>query len=190
MRLFLAIELPDDVRAHLLGARERLEAALPKIAYTKPGNLHLTLKFLGEVEKRKNVDAIAESLAKIAAQRVELQASGIECFPHRGAVRIVTAAMGGTLPPLRALVENIEQRCKFLGFEREQRAYKPHVTLGRARPVLSAKFRAVAAEATAALWPGPAFAPGEFVLMESQLSPQGSTYSAVARFPIGEGKIS
>ena len=183
MRLFLAIELPDDVRNHLLVARERLETGLPKIAYTKPSNLHLTLKFLGEVEK-KRVDAIVESLSKISTQRMELHAAGIDCFPARGPIRIVTAAMNGTLPPLRALVESIEQRCKFLGFEREQRAYKPHVTLGRARPVLSAKFRQLASDATIDLWPGPAFAPAEFVLMDSQLSPQGSTYSAVARFAI------
>jgi 2'-5' RNA ligase len=183
MRLFLAIALPDAVRSHLLVARQRLETGLPKIAYTKPQNLHLTLKFLGEVEP-KRVDAITESLSKISTQRMELQASGIDCFPARGPVRIVTAALSGTLPPLRALVDNIEQRMKFLGFEREQRAYKPHVTLGRARPVLSAKFRQLASDATVDLWPGPTFAPTEFVLMDSQLSPEGSKYSAVARFAI------
>ncbi len=184
MRLFLAIELPDDVRSHLLVARSRLETGLPKIAYTKPENLHLTLKFLGEVQK-KRVDAIVESLAKISTQRIELQAAGIDCFPARGPIRIVTAALSGTLPPLRALVENIEQRCKFLGFEREQRAYKPHVTLARARPVLSAKFRQLASDATVDLWPGPSFAPREFVLMESQPSPQGSTYGRVVTFAVG-----
>jgi 2'-5' RNA ligase len=114
VRLFLAIELPDDVRNHLLVARERLETGLPKIAYTKPANLHLTLKFLGEVEK-KRVDAIVESLSKISTQRMDLRAFGIDCFPARGPIRIVTAAMNGTLPPLRALVENIEQRCRISG---------------------------------------------------------------------------
>ena len=183
VRLFLAIELPDDVRSHLLVARQRLETALPKIAYTKPANLHLTLKFLGEVDK-KRVDPIKESLSKIATQRIELHAAGIDCFPARGPVRIVTAAMNGTLPPLRALVDAIEQRCKFLGFEREQRAYKPHVTLGRARPVLSAKFRQLASDATVDLWPGPSVTPGDFVLMDSQLHPEGSVYTPVARFPI------
>src|SRR5688572_27511877 len=187
MRLFLAIELPDDVRNHLLVARQRLETGLPKIAYTKPQNLHLTLKFLGDVDK-KRVEGIVESLSKISTQRIELQASGIECFPARGAVRIVTAAMSGTIPPLRALVENIEQRCKFLGFEREQRAYKPHVTLGRARPVLSPKFRQLASDATVDLWPGPTFAPMEFVLMDSQLSAEGSKYTAVTRFSIPSEK--
>ena len=187
MRLFLAIELPDDVRSHLLVARQRLETGLPKIAYTKPQNLHLTLKFLGDVE-RKRVDAITESLSKIATQRIELHAAGVDCFPARGPVRIVTAAMNGTVPPLRALVDAIEQRCRFLGFEREQRAYKPHVTLGRARPVLSAKFRQLASDATVDLWPGPSFTPLEFVLMESQLNPEGSVYTPVARFAIPSEK--
>jgi 2'-5' RNA ligase len=184
MRLFLAIELPDDVREHLLNVRQRLEAWLPKIAYTRAENLHLTLKFLGEVEP-KRVDAITESLSKIGTQRIELQADGIECFPARGPVRIVAASLTGSTGALRALVDAIEQRCKHLGFEREQRAYTPHVTLARARPVLSAKFRAIATEVTEDLWPGPTFAPGEFVLMDSQLTPEGSKYTPVARFPIG-----
>ena len=189
MRLFLAIELSDDVRSHLLVARRRLETGLPKIAYTKPENLHVTLKFLGDVEP-KRVDAITESLGKIATQRIELHATGIECFPARGPIRVVTAALSGDgVAPLRALVDAIEQRMKFLGFDREQRAYKPHVTLARARPVLSAKFRQLASDATVDLWPGPSFSPAEFVLMDSQLSPQGSKYSAVARFAIPSEKL-
>ena len=184
MRLFLAIELPQDVRDHLLAVRKRLETALPKIAYTRGDNLHLTLKFLGEVEA-KRVTAVTESLALIKSTRIELLGEGIDCFPHRGAIRIVTAKMSGTLPPLKALVESIEQRCRFLGFEKQQRAYRPHVTLARARPVLSAKFRATADDATADAWPGPKFEPPDFVLMDSQLSPEGSKYTRVARFPIG-----
>ena len=97
----------------------------------------------------------------------------------------MTAALEGKLAPLRRLVEGIEQRCKFLGFEKEQRAYRPHVTIGRARPVLPARFRHEMDEATRELFPGPAFAPGEFVLMESTLSPEGSKYVSAARFPIG-----
>src|SRR4051812_44642844 len=184
MRLFLAIELPPDVRAHLVEVRHRLEIALPKVAYTKAENLHVTLKFLGDVEA-KRVGAIAESLALIKPPRFELHAAGIDCFPSRGPIRIITAALAGTLPPLRALVESIEQRCKFLGFEKEQRAYRPHVTIARARPVLSAKFRQLAADATLGIWPGPVVEPAEFVLMESQLSPEGSTYTRVEKFPVG-----
>ncbi len=184
VRLFLAIELPDEVRSHLIEVRKALESVLPKVAYTRAENLHLTLKFLGEVEP-KRLDAITESLGKISTTRIELVGQALECFPNRGSIRIVAASMGGTLAPLGALHQAIEQRCQHLGFEREQRVYRPHATLARARPVLSPKFRQVALDATASCWPGPAFAPGEFVLMNSELSPQGSKYSTVARFPIG-----
>ena len=184
MRLFLAIELPDDVRNHLVGVRRTLEPVLPKISYTRADNLHLTLKFLGEVEPKK-VDAIKESIAMIRPARIELAASGIECFPARGPVKIITAALDGTLGPMRALVESIEQRCKFLGFEKEQRAYRPHVTIARSRPVLSAKFREAIEDVTLRHWRGPSFAPAEFAVMQSQLSSQGSIYSVVARFKIG-----
>jgi 2'-5' RNA ligase len=183
MRLFLAIDLPQEVRAHLIEVRKRLEPALPKIAYTRAENLHLTLKFLGDVEP-KRLAALTESLALIKPQPIELRAAGIECFPSRGPIRIVAAAMSGTVPPLRALVEAIEQRCKYLGFEKEQRAYRPHITLARARPVISTKFRTAAEQVTQDLWPGPSFSVPEFVLMDSQLSPEGSKYSVVARFPI------
>src|SRR5439155_18272860 len=128
--------------------------------------------------------AVTESLAMIKPARIELCGTGVECFPNRGPIRIVTTALDGTLPPLRALVESIEQRCKFLGFEKEQRGYRPHVTLGRARPVLSAKFRQLATDATVDLWPGPSFLPSEFVLMESQLSAAGSKYTPIGQFPI------
>ena len=183
VRLFLAIELPDPVREHLREVRSRLESALPKVAYTRQENLHITLKFLGDVDP-KRVGDITDSLARISVSPIELAAERVECFPARGPIRVVTSAMAGTLPPLRALVEAIEQRCKFLGFEREQRAYKPHVTLGRARPVLSAKLRQTSEEAAADLFPGPSFAPGAFVLMDSKLGPKGSVYTRVAQFPI------
>ena len=183
MRLFLSIELPDDVGDHLVTVRRQLESVLPKVSYTRPENLHLTLKFLGEVEP-KRLDPIKQSLALIKPPRIELAAAGIDCFPNRGPIKIIAAALGGTLAPLRALVESIEQRGKFLGFDREHRAYRPHVTLARTRPVVPAKFREAIDAATRDCWPGPPFAPPAFVLMESQLSPAGSKYSALEQFPI------
>lgn len=183
MRLFLAIELPDDVRNHLRQIRAGLEPAIPKVAYTRPENLHLTLKFLGELAP-KRVPQLTASMEMIKPRRLELQATQFEIFPGKGPIRIIAAAMEGTIPPLRAMVESIEQRCRFLGFEREQRAYRPHVTLARSRPVLSQKFRATINELAPNLWPGPIFAPREFALMCSEQSTQGSVYSTVARFGI------
>jgi 2'-5' RNA ligase len=181
MRLFLAIELPQEARDHLQQIRTRLAQSLPKLSYTKPENFHLTLKFLGELDA-KRVDEVIDSLKKIKSTKLHLQATQIECFPAKGPIKIIAAALGGSLAPLRALVESVEQRTHYLGFEKEQRAYRPHVTLARARPVLSAKFRATTDECTIELWPGPAFTAHNFVLMQSKLTADGSVYIPLAHF--------
>ena len=183
MRMFLAIELSDDVREHLIKVQKKLLPVLDGVAMTKDQNLHVTLKFLGAVDDRR-VAELCESLSKVSGGPIELAAEGLECFPERGPIRIVAAKMGGSEKALGALHAAIEQRCRYLGFERENRKYRPHVTLGRARRPVSADARSRAAEESEKLWPGPTFDVPEFVLMESHLKPQGSEYRIAARFPL------
>ena len=115
----------------------------------------------------------------------ELFADGVRCFPDRGPVRIVAAGLAGQVAALAGVHDAVEQRCRFLGFDRETRAYHPHVTLARARPTLPASFRERAVEVTRGAWPGPAFHIAEFVLVQSTLKPAGSEYVTIARFPLG-----
>jgi 2'-5' RNA ligase len=185
MRLFLAINLPDDVREHLTEVQSRLKELDVKASWTAPANLHVTLKFLGEVDERR-VGALAESLLLVRVSgRIELAAQGLDLFPSRGPVRVVAAAMGGDgTDALRAVHVAVEQRCRHLGFEREQRAYRPHVTLARGRPVIAPGFRERAVLAAAGSWPGPAFHVTEFVLVQSRMSPKGSQYTTLHRFPL------
>jgi 2'-5' RNA ligase len=181
MRMFLAIELPDEVRKHLVGVQEKIVAELPDVSITKPENLHITLKFLGEVDEKRQAE-LCESLRKVTAGPIELTADRLVCFPPRGPFRIIAAAMSGSDRALSALHAAIEQRCRYLGFEKETRKYQPHVTLARARrPVNPAGCRA-GEDATAECWPGPTFKLPEFVLMISRLHPQGSQYSVAQRF--------
>ncbi len=185
MRLFIAIELSDDARRHLVDLQAALQPHLQKASPTKPENLHLTLKFLGEVDE-KRADALRESLEKVTSSGpIELVAERVECFPNRGQVRIVAAGLGGQVAALGAVHEAIEQRCKFLGFDREGRQYKPHVTIGRAKMMLPARVRTDAEEAAAGLLPGPTFTAGEFVVVRSFLKPTGSEYVTIGRFPLG-----
>src|SRR5688572_21710103 len=117
MRLFLAIELPEDVRAHLVRVQEKLSSVLDGAAMTRPKNLHITLKFLGQVDER-GIVALSESLSKISAPAIQLASTELECFPPRGPIRIVAARMEGSEKPLAALHTSIEQRCQYLGFEK------------------------------------------------------------------------
>ena len=184
MRLFLAIELPDAVRTHLEHVQGALRDKLGKASWTKPDSLHITLKFLGEVDDR-DFPPLDESLRLIrTGGAMGLHADGVECFPNRGPVRLVAARMAGDDAPVRALHQSIEQRCQYLGFEREGRAYRPHVTIARARPVLPPATRETAEQQTANLWPGPTFEVGEFVLFESRLKPDGAQYLPLARYPL------
>jgi len=183
MRLFLAIELPAEVREHLTRVQEAMVPAVERAAITRDAALHITVKFLGETDPSK-LDAIGESLAAVGGGAVELKATHVECFPERGSVRIVAAGFGGDTKRLKGIQEAIEQRSVHLGFRREDRAYKAHVTLARARPVLPPATRQSVTDLTAPLWPGPTFSAGGFVLFQSRLTPQGSQYTKLREFPL------
>jgi 2'-5' RNA ligase len=183
MRLFLAIELPAEVREHLQRVQQALAPALEGATLTRDTALHITVKFLGETDPSK-LDAIIESLTTVGGGAIELTATHAECFPDRGSVRIVATGFGGDLKRLKGVHDAIEQRCLRLGFRREERAYKAHVTLARARPVLPPSTRRSVTDLTAPLWPGPTFTAGAFVLFQSRLTPQGSQYTKLHEFAL------
>jgi RNA 2',3'-cyclic 3'-phosphodiesterase len=183
MRMFIAIDLPDEALKHLQSIQQAIKEQVPKLSLTRADQLHVTLKFLGDVEPRQIKD-LAESLANVRASApIQLHGQSVACFPERGPVRIVAAEMQGDLGALKAVYSAIEQRCHFLGFDRERRAYRPHVTIGRARPTLPVSTRDLI-EALNVSLPGPEFAFAEFYLYESKLLPQGSQYRKVERFPL------
>src|SRR3712207_508452 len=112
MRLFTAIELPEPVRAHLLDVRDRLHdpAEAVAVSWVKPENLHVTLKFLGEVPDAA-VGGLLESLARVDVRPIRLVADHIVYFPKRGPVRVIAAGLGGDVRELVRLYEQIEAAC-------------------------------------------------------------------------------
>jgi 2'-5' RNA ligase len=182
MRMFLAIELPSEVRNHLARMQSQLAKQIGKASFTRAENLHITLKFLGEVRDNE-VEPLVESLRAIKASApISLEVTKLECFPTRGPVRILAAIFAGDEKKLAGIHAAIEQRCQYLGFEREQRKYTPHATLARARPILPPATRELAQRAAEGLFPGPSFEMREFVLMQSRLKASGAEYIVAARF--------
>jgi RNA 2',3'-cyclic 3'-phosphodiesterase len=182
MRLFLAIELSDAARRHLVQLQQKLKPIAPA-SYTKPENLHLTLKFLGEVPDDR-VKGICDALSAIPqVGSFDLAADHLVCFPEHKRIRIIAAGM--PLPPqLCDLVNHIEDACATLGFAREDRPFSAHVTLARARQPLPTPLRPELANAAADAWPGPSFHIAQFVLMQSVLQRQGAEYVPAARIYI------
>jgi 2'-5' RNA ligase len=186
MRCFLAIELSDRARQHLARVQEALRGELPMISYPRPENLHVTLKFLGDVDGAR-LTALCESLARVKLSgTVEIRAAQLDAFPPHGPARILVATMTGSDGVVSALHDAIEQRARKLGFDAEHRRYRPHVTLARAKAGVRRGQLDRAAETFAELWPGPRCGVNEFVLFQSQLHPTGSRYIKLATFaPFG-----
>ncbi|MCW5730146.1 MAG: RNA 2',3'-cyclic phosphodiesterase [Alphaproteobacteria bacterium] len=179
IRLFAAIALPDEIRASLAP----IMAGIPGAKWTRPENLHLTLRFIGNVDGRLFRD-IADSLSHVRGEPFELRLSGVGQFGEGRRVDLVWAGVQAS-EPLRHLQARIEQRLRAEGLEPEPRKYHPHVTLARLR---GAPDRRVADYlAGHGLYRSAPFRVEEFVLFSSFLARDGAIHQAEATYPLGRG---
>jgi 2'-5' RNA ligase len=125
MRLFVALELPAEVKSRLSG----LSGGIPGLRWVPPENYHLTLRFIGEVD-RVEAEGVDEALAGIRAPAFDLTLAGVGTFERAGKVQAlwVGAERTAGLAHLAAKVETALQR---VGFPPERRRFAPHVTLAR-----------------------------------------------------------
>ena len=192
MRLFTAIELPEPVRRHLAHVQAQLKRLaeqgdppqFPAISWTKESNLHVTMKFLGDVPDER-LPGITDALAgvKNGASPLRLHAAALDAFPTHNSIRVLHARVDGDVEPLAALHHAIEAQCEPLGCPKENRRFRAHVTMGRPRVPLRGAWELLQ-EATAGRWPGPAFEASEISLVQSRLNPAGAVYTTLATFPI------
>lgn len=133
MRLFVALNLPKREKKRLHKAATPLREADWSMRWVEPDAIHLTLKFLGEV-RPQDVDGVQEAITQIAAKtmpfRVDIAQLG--AFPSVRRPRVIWVGIEAT-PELRCLKHDLEWELASLGFERETRAYHPHLTLGRVK---------------------------------------------------------
>jgi 2'-5' RNA ligase len=133
MRLFTALELPENVRAHLAGVVEKLRAVpafKDTVTFTKPENLHVTLKFLGDVDE-KFLPNLTTALRKIPFPPMTFAIPHFLVLPGQGPARVLAGALIGDNKPLLTLFEQLEATVQPLGIRRESRSFKPHVTFFR-----------------------------------------------------------
>ncbi|MBI3981454.1 MAG: RNA 2',3'-cyclic phosphodiesterase [Gemmatimonadetes bacterium] len=179
MRLFVAVNLPADVRQALWEAAEPVRRRGYPVRWGGPESLHLTLKFLGDVEPSREPEIrLGVDSAVTGARRFTLSIQGFGVFPSASRPRVIWAGCGA-VPPLEMLQHRVEREMEGLGFPLEGRAFRPHLTLGRAKngapPVRMAGLGAALEELEYA-----AEATVESVdLMESRLSPSGARYTCL-----------
>jgi 2'-5' RNA ligase len=133
-RLFIAAELPEGALQAISAVQNDLKKRLPERAlrWVRPEAIHLTLQFLGDVE-RDRVDDLSGALARAAADRRRIAAAieGLGCFPNPRRPRVLWLGVAGEIARLRLLQQAVEAETKPLGFPPEGRDFSPHLTLAR-----------------------------------------------------------
>ena len=187
-RLFVAVELPDEIRAALAALQDELRRHVPEgLRWVRQEGIHLTLKFLGETPAER-LPAIQQALEQAAgASRPHaLSLGGLGTFGSGSRPQVLWIALDGDVDATSALQQQVEGGLEPLGYSRERRPFAPHLTLARVRPESA---RAVAAPLGGALEavrpPRGEMQVRELALMRSFLRPGGAVYRAVATFPLG-----
>jgi len=192
MRLFAALDIDSDIRCRIVEFRDQMRSLAPDVRWVGPETFHITLQFLGETDK---ADEIRRALQQITAAQVPLTFRGAGFFPNPKAPRVFWVGIESD-ENLQQLANSIGAALKPLGFERDAGPFKPHLTLARrgsGRPhsrrgdESSPGLLAVRAkvESLPHLDFGTMTA-REFCLYESKLTPKGSQYTKLSRYPLGE----
>ena len=184
VRSFVAVLLPDRVRAGLAAVSAELRGQTRGLVWVRADNLHLTLRFLGRIEPMM-LEQVREAVAVAAAGVPPFTVSlgGLGGFPSGRAPRVLWASVAAGSEALGTLYATLEAALIARGMPGESRPFHPHVTLARARDPRSA------GELASVLGLGPSFGEvrvGALHLMRSDLGSRGSRYRVLAEAPLGD----
>ena len=180
-RLFVAIALPAAVRAVLA----ELARPLSGVAWTRPEQLHLTLRFLGEVPDEK-IEAISDRLSQIQVTPFVLPIEGCGTFPPNAPPRVLWAGVGSGHPRLFQLRQRLDDTLLSAGVPFDVRVFHPHVTLARVSADADAGSRVAAWLQTQRDFLAPPFSVEAFELYRSELRPSGASHTLLRRFPLAK----
>jgi len=184
IRAFIAVELPESVRREVSQLQARFKATGADAKWVEADNLHLTLKFLGNIEESQ-VEPLKAALAS-AAQRVSpftIQVEGIGAFPKTTSPRVVWVGISQGEEALIQLAQAVEEACVGLSFPKEERPFRGHLTIGRvrSRERLAGLIRELQVEEFKA---STTASTTQVVLFQSVLSPKGPIYTPLAEIPL------
>jgi 2'-5' RNA ligase len=190
LRLFCAIDLPDEIRQQASQRIAHLRAAFPNVraSWERPEKMHVTLKFLGEIPESKLV-ALSDACS-VAAARVErfpLEVSEAGAFSKHRQPQVLWLGISDPTGRLRELHEALEQACATVGFPREDRPFHPHVTIARIRQKAGARELQLMHQEFP--FQPNTFEVPELVLVKSDFGPGGSRYTHMSRHPLRTAQL-
>ena len=181
MRSFVAIEIEPEIKEAILAAGRRVQSAGLKATWMKREAIHLTLKFLGEIELER-IPEVTTALQEVATASAPFgfQVAGLGAFPNPRRPRVIWTGVEEETGALQSLWKEMEKTLFSLGFKKEGRGFHPHITIARVRgapkdltSLLAEPFDAGDQEAA------------ELVLFQSELHPSGAVHTPLARIPLG-----
>ncbi|HAJ26065.1 MAG TPA: RNA 2',3'-cyclic phosphodiesterase [Syntrophus sp. (in: bacteria)] len=190
IRSFLAIDPPGGVLENIQAMQNRLKRNIQGvIRWVRPEGIHLTLKFFGDISEQDVAD-ISEVIARRtnAIPPFALEVGGLGAFPDAIRPRIIWLGITGHLEQLLSLQKDLEEGFFSLGFPKDDRTFRAHLTMGRVKVPKGIIGLDTAVDAGGKLTAG-TFTVGEVALFQSSLSPQGATYTRLAVFPLRGDKL-
>ncbi len=185
IRTFIAIEIPGNVISKIRELQEGFKVYGFKIRWVRPESIHLTLKFLGNIETVE-IDKVNNALSKTVKgyTPISLTAKGIGVFPGIRRPRVLWVGLTGQLESLVSLQKTLDENLRAIGFSREKRPFKGHLTLGRVKDKINAKkfgdaligFRNFESET---------FTANQIILYKSELKPTGAVYTKLMSASLG-----
>jgi 2'-5' RNA ligase len=183
MRLFTAIDLPDDVMGNLVALLDRLKPTA-RIKWSPPANLHITTKFIGEWPEER-LPELNRTLGTLPARGpIPIQIRNVGFIPNPHSPRLFFAGIEAP-PELSRLASDIDRALEPIGIAAEQRPYTPHLTLARIKERLPLQKLRQAVAALDSLEFG-SFQAGSFHLYQSHTHSSGSVYTKLSEFPLSK----
>ncbi len=188
LRTFLAIDLPSALHSAIGQKEDKVSRELSGVNWVKPGNLHLTLKFIGDTPESKidEIKKVMEEAVKLTGSFV-ITLRGFGVFPDKRLPRTVWTGVEGETMVLESLASHIESALVPLGFSKEDRPYRPHLTLARIKKDQRAMGMAI--EKAGILFDPFIFGRllvEQVTLFKSDLRPTGSVYSKLWAVPLAK----
>jgi len=178
MRVFIAADLSKEVRKALSEVQRALRPVSETARWVAPESIHIPLKFLGEVPE-KRMDDIHEVLGSLAWKPFTVRVHGLGFFPGTRSPRVLWAGMEA--PTMEGLAERLDTRMERLGFEKERRAFRAHITLARARETrMESSLVAAATEYNEHEFGS--FLVDRIFLYKSNLKPTGAVYEKLREY--------
>lgn len=180
MRVFIAIELPREIRKALSGLQRELKPLTNTARWVAPDSIHITLKFIGEVGESR-IDDIDRAIVSVSWKPFMVAVRNVGFFPGSRSPRIFWAGMEA--PMMTQLAEALDTRLHRIGFEKEERAFRPHITLARARQS-RIDGALVSASAKYQTHDFGSFTADRFFLIQSTLRPDGAVYTKLREYSL------